>query len=891
MGIFHHEDKILKRAKKQADKVAALRDQFVAMSDAELAGKTREYRSRYQEGESLDALLPEVFAQVREGARRVLGLEPYYVQLLGGIILHGGDIAEMKTGEGKTLAATLPVCLNALTGKGVHVVTVNDYLARRDSEWMGKLYNFLGYTVGLAVRGNSNEEKQNAYLADITYGTNNEYGFDYLRDNMRVRKEDLVQRGLNYAIVDEVDSILIDEARTPLIISGAGDKSTEMYEVADRFVRTLTLETHYEVDEKKKTINLTEEGVHKAEAYFNVENLSDIENVTLNHHINQALRANYIMRRDIDYVVQNGEVLIVDEFTGRLMIGRRYSDGLHQAIEAKEKVKVERENRTLATITFQNYFRMYDKLAGMTGTAKTEEEEFQGIYDLAVVEIPTHKPMIREEKNDIVLPSVNSKFTAVVEEICEVHKTGRPLLVGTVSVENSEILSGMLKRRGVKHEVLNAKNHEKEAMIVAQAGKFEAVTIATNMAGRGTDILLGGNPDYIAKSEMRRQGYPDDMIYTASMLLETADPEVLAARQIYNHLYEAYKKQADIEHDEVVAVGGLYIIGTERHESRRIDNQLRGRSGRQGDPGASRFYVALEDDLMRLFGGERIRVMLERFSGGEDIPLEYGMITRQIRNAQKHIEERNYATRKHVLEYDDVMNKQREVIYGERRKVLLGEDLSENIATMLNSVIGGIAEAFCQETMPVGEWDIEGLMRSISGVIPKEHIQSFMEMDFSKMHAEEAKDSLLKAAKKVYADKEREVIQDGVDMREVERAVLLRMVDAKWMDHIDNMDQLRQGIGLRSYGQANPVIAFQKEGFDMFDEMVAAIERDTVRALFSLTKRSNVERKETMQPVSDNYSDGPQQALRRNIKKVGRNDPCPCGSGKKYKNCHGKDQA
>ncbi len=890
MGIFNREDKFLRKARKQADKVVALKERFVSLGDAALAQKTEEYRARCAAGESLDMLLPEVFAQVREGARRVLGMEPYYVQILGAIILHGGDIAEMKTGEGKTLAATMPVCLNALAGQGVHIVTVNDYLARRDSEWMGKLYNFLGYSVGLIVRGQTNEEKQKAYQADITYGTNNEFGFDYLRDNMKVRKGDLVQRALHYAIIDEVDSILIDEARTPLIISGAGDKSTELYELADQFVRTLHPETHFVTDEKQKTINLTEEGVRKAEAYFHVGNWSDMDNMTLGHHVNQALRANHIMRRDIDYVVQNDAVLIVDEFTGRLMLGRRYSNGLHQAIEAKEKVKVKRESRTLATITFQNFFRMYQKLAGMTGTAKTEEEEFEGIYDLAVVEIPTHKPMIRLDQNDIVLPTVKSKFAAVVEEISQVHATGRPLLVGTVSVENSEILSAMLSRKGIRHEVLNAKNHEKEALIVAQAGKFGAVTIATNMAGRGTDILLGGNPDYMAKSEMRRQGYTEDMIYTAAMLLETSDAEVLEARRIYTHLYEKFKEETDAEHEKVVSVGGLYVMGTERHESRRIDNQLRGRSGRQGDPGASRFYVALEDDLMRLFGGERIRMILERFSGGEDIPLEYKMITRQIEKAQKRIEARNYAARSHVLKFDDVMNKQREVIYGQCREVLMGADLSGNIAHMLETVIGGILDTFCPENAAQGQLDVEGLYRALQTIVPKERMQAFIESDMPALSAEEARAAALEMAKQAYAEKEREIAQAGLDMREVERVVLLRTVDTKWMDHIDNMDQLRQGIGLRSYGQADPVVAYQKEGFDMFDEMISSIEQDTLRLLFLVTPKSKVERQQTMQPLSDNYAGGAQSATVCRIKKVGRNDPCPCGSGKKYKNCHGKGQ-
>ncbi len=888
MGLFRREDKFLRNARKLADQVVAFKESMTALSDKELIAKTEEYKRRHGEGESLDALLPEVFAQVREASRRVLGQEHYYVQILGGIILHGGDIAEMKTGEGKTLAATLPVCLNALAGKGVHVVTVNDYLAKRDSEWMGKLYNFLGYSVGLIVRGRSNEEKQAAYQADITYGTNNEFGFDYLRDNMKVRGADLCQRGFYYAIVDEVDSILIDEARTPLIISGAGDKSTELYNIADKFAKNLRAEEDYTVDEKQKTVTLTEEGIEKAEKFFNVENLGDIENLTINHNINQALKARYIMRRDIDYVVQNGEVLIVDEFTGRLMIGRRYSDGLHQAIEAKEGVKVERESKTLATITFQNYFRMYEKLAGMTGTAKTEEAEFEGIYDIAVVEIPTHKPMIREDKNDIVLPAVKGKFEAVIEEICEVHETGQPILVGTVSVENSEILSALLKRRGVEHQVLNAKNHEKEAMIVAQAGQFGSVTIATNMAGRGTDILLGGNPDYMAKQEMRRQGYDEEMIYAASMHLDTEDSAILEARTIYNHLYGEYKIKTDADHERVVAAGGLYIIGTERHESRRIDNQLRGRSGRQGDPGASRFYVALEDDLMRLFGGERMKLLMERISGGETIPLEYGMITKQIERAQKRIEERNYNIRSHVLKYDDVMNKQREVIYGERLKVLMGEDLSETIKNMRDAVMESIAEAYIREDVSPEYWDAEGLANAVSELIPEE-LGTLSKEELLGKGAARVKELLLDFADRAYRAKEEMLTVDGLDMREVERAVLLKAVDLKWMDHIDNMDQLRQGIGLRSYGQTDPVMAYQKEGFDMFEEMVDSINKDTIKILFGLTKRSDTKRVQTLNPTTDNKGDGT-AVKKAAAKKVGRNDPCPCGSGKKYKNCHGRNE-
>ena len=891
MGLFHREDKFLRNARKQADKVEALREDFVKLSEEELAAKTEEFRARYEKGESLDDLLPEVFAQVREASRRVLGLEHYYVQLLGGIILHNGDIAEMKTGEGKTLVATLAACLNAIPKKGVHIVTVNDYLARRDSEWMGKLYNFLGYSVGLIVRDMTSEEKKAAYACDITYATNNELGFDYLRDNMKVSRDALVQRELNYAIIDEVDSILIDEARTPLIISGAGEKGTELYALADGFVRKLKEEEDYIVDEKAKTVNLTEEGVSKAEKYFKLENFADMENQELNHHIYQALRAHKTMRRDIDYVVQNGEVIIVDEFTGRLMIGRRYSDGLHQAIEAKEGVKVERESRTLATITFQNFFRMYKKLSGMTGTAKTEEAEFEGIYNLAVVQVPTHRPMIREDKNDIILPTVRAKFEAVIQEICEVHKTGRPILVGTVSVENSEILSGMLKRQGIRHEVLNAKNHEKEAMIIAQAGKYGAVTIATNMAGRGTDILLGGNPDYMAKSEMRRQGYDEDLIYTASMHLDTQDEQVLKARALYHELYEGYKKQTDAEHEKVVAAGGLYIIGTERHEARRIDNQLRGRSSRQGDPGASRFYVALEDDLMRLFGGERIRMIIEKISGGEDIPLEYGMMTRQIEKAQKRIEERNYKSRSQVLKYDDVMNQQREVIYAQRRRVLMGEDIRDTIKQMLRSTIEQIVAAHCPGEIPYSQWDLEALNLALHSVIPAAYLQPLTEDEVEKRRGKDIGALLLERAQAAYEKKSAELEEAGLDMREIERVVLLREVDSKWMEHIDNMDQLRDGIGLRAYGQTDPVVAYQKEGFDMFDEMISAIQQGTVQTLFRVTVRTKVERVQTMQPQSASHGGkgAEKPAQRRVAKKVGRNDPCPCGSGKKYKNCCGRN--
>ena len=892
MKLFKMEDKLLKKARKQADKVESLKPTFAAMSNAELRSKTDEYRKRFADGESLDDLLPEVFAQVREASRRVLGMEHFYVQILGGIVLHNGDIAEMKTGEGKTLVATLPACLNAITGKGVHVVTVNEYLAKRDSEWMGKLYNFLGFSVGLIARGMDNADKQHAYNCDIVYATNNELGFDYLRDNMVVYKERMVQRELNYAIVDEVDSILIDEARTPLIISGQGDKSTELYGIADSFAKKLIPEEHFMLDEKAKTANLTESGTAMAEKFFNVQNFSDIENTELNHHVYQALKANFLMKRDIDYVVQNGQVIIVDEFTGRLMIGRRYSEGLHQAIEAKEGVEVNRESKTLATITFQNFFRMYNKLSGMTGTAKTEEAEFTGIYGLAVVEIPTHKPMIREDLNDRIFPTIKGKFSAAVDEIVAVHYTGQPILVGTVSVENSEILSKMLKMRGIKHEVLNAKHHEKEAQIVAQAGKLGAVTIATNMAGRGTDILLGGNPDFMARKEMLKLEYSEEMILEAVSHADTDDEEILAARKVYSELLAKFKVDTDKEHDKVIEVGGLFIIGTERHESRRIDNQLRGRSGRQGDPGKSRFYIALEDDLMRLFGGERIKMIVERLGGGEEINLEYNMMTSQIEKAQKRIEQRNFETRSRVLQYDDVMNKQREVIYSQRRSVLMGNDISENIQDMIETVFSNICEAYCPSNLYPEEWDIRALTLALRDIMPECISSPFDGMNIVSLSSKEAKTHIMKLARSQYELKEREFTSQGFNMREIERIVLLKVVDEKWMDHIDDMDQLKQGIGLRAYGQTDPVVAFKKEGFDMFEQLIDSITLETVRRLYRVHITSKIERKQTANPTSASHgSDEPvNKTVKRTEKKVGRNDLCPCGSGRKYKNCCGKNE-
>lgn len=902
----------LKPVRKIADRVEALSGEFEKLSDAELVAKTQEFKKRYGDGEKLDDLLPEVFAQVREASWRVLGMKHFYEQILGGIVLHQGNIAEMKTGEGKTLVATLPAVLNAIPGKGVHIVTVNEYLARRDSEWMGKVFKFLGYTVGIVTREQDKKQKQKAYGCDIIYSTNNELGFDYLRDNMVIRREDLVQRELYYAVVDEVDSILVDEARTPLIISGAGDKGTDLYSRADKFVRKLRNEEDFDFDEKMKAINLSEEGVRKAEQFFNLENLSDIENTEISHHINQALKAHNMMLRDREYVVtEEGEVVIVDEFTGRLMIGRRYSDGLHQAIEAKEGVKVERESKTLATITFQNYFRMYKKLSGMTGTAKTEEEEFQGIYNLQVVEIPTHMPMVRKDENDTIYATKEGKFRAVVEEIAKIHATGQPVLVGTVSVADSEHVARLLVPKGVKHEVLNAKNHMREAQIIAQAGKKGAVTIATNMAGRGTDIILGGNADYMAQNDMRADGLEDEIIAQATSHAATDDAEILAARKLYTDLVAKHKKITDAEHDEVVALGGLYIIGTERHESRRIDNQLRGRSGRQGDPGTSRFYIALEDDLMRLFGGDRIKMIMERLSGGDDdMPLQYGMLSKQIENAQKRIEGNNFNIRKHVLQYDDVMNKQREVIYGQRRQVLMGDDLSENIKSMMNSLVGDAVEAYCPKSKYPEEWDWNDLRHFMARIFAIE-LPERSETQLEGLDQKEELEKLEKAVADAYALKEKELEGTQFTMRAIERMVLLRVVDSKWMDHIDNMDQFRRGIGLRALGQRDPINEYRMEGFEMFDEMVGSIREEAVTMLFHVKVESKVEQKEVenaranvdadgnpvMQisaqrksvPQRQSTNAGERPAPVRVEKTVGRNAPCPCGSGKKYKNCCGKD--
>ena len=893
-------DAQIKKLKPIVDSINALEPKYQAMTDDRLRETVQQLKERVQSGTSLDEVLPDTFALVREAAVRTLGQRPFDVQLLGGIVLHQGRIAEMRTGEGKTLTASLPAVLNALTGKGVHIVTVNDYLAKFQSEWMGKLYRFLGLSVGLIIHGVEPEDKQKAYAADITYGTNNEFGFDYLRDNMVTYKERMVQRELNFAIVDEVDSILIDEARTPLIISGRGDKSTELYARANQFVQRLREKVEedgpgdYEKDEKEKHITLTEDGVRKAEAFFGIDNLTDPENTTLHHHILSALRANVMMRRDVDYVVKDGQVIIVDEFTGRLMVGRRYSEGLHQAIEAKEHVKVERESKTLATITFQNYFRMYNKLSGMTGTAKTEEEEFQGIYSLDVVTIPTNRPMIRKDMNDSVYINRKTKYLAVVEEVVKRHATGQPVLVGTVSVEISEMLGKMLEHRGIPHEVLNAKFHEKEAEIVAQAGKKGAVTIATNMAGRGTDILLGGNAEFLARRQMRMAGYDEQLIEDAIGHNENVPQEVLDARKVFNQHMEKFSVETRKGHDEVVALGGLHIIGTERHESRRIDNQLRGRAGRQGDPGSSQFFISFEDDLMRLFGSDRFRPLLEKMDPDQEVKLEYGIVSKQIENAQKRVESRNYGIRKSVLQYDDVMNKQREIIYGQRRQVLDGADMQAEVANMRHTLIEEAVKRCAPDEAAVDHWDIDALADYL------EHL--CMDVGGTRKVFEEAggnitHESFIKALEKravaIYATREKMWADAQLDMREFERVSLLRAVDTRWMDHIDAMDQLRDGIGLRAIGHKDPINEYTIEGFDMFDEMIRLIQEDTTRRLyFTVVNRQANERTQVAQPTvaSHGGSGAPaQKAPAKSDKKVGRNDPCPCGSGKKYKNCCGKN--
>ncbi|QQY80086.1 preprotein translocase subunit SecA [Keratinibaculum paraultunense] len=895
-----YSDRELKRIEPLVNKIEALDEEMQNLSDEELQYKTIEFKERLNKGENLDDILPEAYAVVREASDRVLGMKHFRVQLMGGIILHQGRIAEMKTGEGKTLVATLPAYLNGLTGEGVHIVTVNDYLAKRDRQWMGKVYEFLGLTVGCIVHGMNNNERKMAYNCDITYGTNNEFGFDYLRDNMVIYKEEMVQRKLNYAIVDEVDSILIDEARTPLIISGRGEQSTELYKMADSFVKTLKGRVigpqeekkdpfdreikeevvDFIIDEKARSCNLTEKGIKKAESYFGLENLADPNNMEIAHHINQALKARYIMKRDIDYVVQNGEVIIVDEFTGRLMYGRRYSEGLHQAIEAKEGLNIKSESKTLATITFQNYFRMYEKLAGMTGTAKTEEAEFTEIYGMDVVEIPTNRPVIREDFPDVIYKTEEAKFRAIVEEIKQKHSTGQPILVGTISIEKSELLSKMLKKEGIPHQVLNAKYHEKEAEIVAQAGRFGAVTIATNMAGRGTDIVLGGNPEYLAKLDLKKKGYSEEIISVVDSFIETDDEEVLKAREKYKKLYEKHKEETDKNAKKVIEVGGLHIIGTERHESRRIDNQLRGRSGRQGDPGSSRFYISLEDDLMRLFGGDKIKDMVDSLNMPEDEPLEHKLLTKSIENAQKKVEGNNFAIRKHVLQYDDVMNKQREIIYGERKKVLEGENLREHILGMLKNIIENAVDMYTMQSKYPEEWDMAGLENYLVNLfLPKGALKI---KNIESLDRDTLVDKIYSIGKKIYEDKEQEIGEET--FREIERIILLQVVDSKWMDHIDAMDQLRQGIGLRAYGQEDPVRAYQIEGFDMFEEMNHSIQEDTIRYLFHVETPDKMERKRVAISMSEDKKSN--EPIVKG-KKIGRNDPCPCGSGKKYKKCCG----
>ena len=914
MGLFkklfgNYSTKEIKRIIPVRDKVLALEEEYSKLSDEELKAKTPWFKERLANGETLDDILPEAFAACREASWRVLGMKHFPVQILGGIVLHQGRIAEMKTGEGKTLVATLPAYLNALTGKGVHIVTVNDYLARRDSEWMGKVYRYMGLSVGLIIHEKDNDQRREAYNADITYGTNNEMGFDYLRDNMVPYKELKVQRGHVFAVVDEVDSILIDEARTPLIISGRGDRSTDLYRQANAFAKTLNMERIKEirsssrledtseqvsencdviVDEKARTAVLTQKGIAKAEKYFNLENLMDPSNITIQHHINQAIKAIGGMRRDVDYVVKDGQVLIVDEFTGRIMLGRRYNEGLHQAIEAKEGVKVEHESKTLATITFQNYFRLYEKLSGMTGTAMTESEEFQEIYSLDVVEIPTNKPMIRKDNDDLVYKTEPAKFAAVIDQIEECHKKGQPVLVGTVSIEKSEILSKLLKKRGIKHEVLNAKYHDKEAEIVAQAGKFGAVTIATNMAGRGTDIMLGGNAEFLAKSEMRRKGYSEELIAESTGFGDTDNPDIIEARKEFTELEKKYKDEIADEADQVRNAGGLCIIGTERHESRRIDNQLRGRSGRQGDPGESRFYLSLEDDLMRLFGGERVTTIMNTLKTPDDMPIEARMVSSVIEASQKRVESRNFASRKSVLRFDDVMNRQRELIYKQRDQVLDGEDLKPIILKMLDECINESIDFYCPKALGHDDWNIAGLREKFLGWLttPEDFTDGF--------DRDSVKDELIQRGHRIYDEREAAM---GVDeegqpiMRRLERMILLKMVDNKWMDHIDAMEELKRGIGLRSYGQQDPVVAFRQESYDMFDEMTTSIREDTVRLMMTLMPKSeeDTKRRQAAQiTATSGGSDGSEKGRTvRKGTKVGPNDPCPCGSGKKYKKCCG----
>lgn len=893
--------KEVKKIEKIVDRIEALDEDMQALTDDELRGKTEEFRARLKEGETLDDILPEAFAVCREGAWRSLGMKHFRVQLIGGVALHQGRIAEMKTGEGKTLVATLAAYLNALEGKGVHVVTVNDYLAKRDAEWMGRLYNFLGMTCGCVIHAVEGEERHKQYMADITYGTNNEFGFDYLRDNMVTYKEELTQRELNYAIVDEVDSILIDEARTPLIISGRGVDSSDMYRKANSFVKILTEDEDYKIEEKDNQIALTEEGVSQCEKYFGIENFSDPDNMELNHYVMQSLRANYLMKRDVDYIVSDGEILIVDEFTGRIMYGRRFSNGLHQAIEAKEGVKVRAESKTLATITLQNYFRMYGKLAGMTGTAKTEEDEFRDIYNMDVVVIPTNRPIKRVDADDVVYPTMKAKMNAIVDAVAEAHEKGQPVLVGTISIETSELISSLLVKRGIKHKVLNAKHHEKEAEIIADAGRLGAVTIATNMAGRGTDIILGGNPEFEAKRQMRLREYSAEQIAFASGFEKSDDAELNEARETYRALISEIKKERQSEQEEVKALGGLCIIGTERHESRRIDNQLRGRSGRQGDPGHTCFYLSLEDDLMRLFGGERMQRVVEKTGLGEDEAIAAGLLSKSIESAQKKVEGKNFGIRKYVLQYDNVMNRQREIIYDQRRMVLDGEDLKSYIRSMTEEIIDAIIDPVVLESKNPAEWNLNKAWEDLGRITSRFNgMLSYTDEQLAALDEDTLREDVKACFAKLYDEKEAEI--GAEQMREVERMIMLRVVDNRWMDHIDAMDQLKNGIGLRAIGQQDPAQAYAKEGFDMFDEMIADIREETVRFCYNVTVTTRTERRRTTSGTAskedyvDNTSGGPaaapkaektgkQETVVRNEPKIGRNDPCPCGSGKKYKNC------
>ncbi len=914
MGLFKtYSEKEVKRVMPIVKKINEMEDEMSKLSDHELRQKTDYFKKQLADGKTLNDILPEAFAVVREASKRVLGMRHFDVQLIGGIILHQGRIAEMKTGEGKTLVATLPVYLNALEGKGVHVITVNDYLAKRDSEWMGKLYKFLGLSVGLVIAGMGPKAKQEAYAADVTYGTNNEFGFDYLRDNMVIYKNQLVQRGLHYAIVDEIDSILIDEARTPLIISGRANQSSDLYKKADSFVRKLTPKViveedvkdfeqaednekyDYIVDLKAKSASLTQKGIKKAEEAFNLENFNDLENSTLVHHVNQALRAHGVMKKDIDYIVKDGEVLIVDEFTGRIMYGRRYNNGLHQAIEAKEHVKIADESKTLATITFQNYFRMYDKLSGMTGTAMTEEAEFEEIYNLDVVAIPTNKPMIRKDENDVIYKNEKAKFNAIVKSIKESHEKGQPVLVGTVSIEKSEKLSSLLRKEGIKHEVLNAKYHEKEAEIIAQAGKFGAVTIATNMAGRGTDIILGGNSEFLAKQEMRKNKVPHEIIEEANTYYETDDQEILKAREEFNKLVKKYNDEIKEEKEKVINAGGLKIIGTERHESRRIDNQLRGRAGRQGDIGESKFYIALDDDLMKIFGGDTITKVYNTLGADENMPIDSRIISKAVENAQKKVEGRNFSIRKNVLKYDDVMNAQREIIYGQRKEVLDGENIHDSIMSMISAVAEAMVNMYVEDEK--GNVNVESLNQDILNTYGIDMLDFIKE---NSSDSDKILEELEKRANEKYAQKEEEIGSD--DMRELERIVMLKVVDEKWMNHIDNMDELKNGIGLRAYGQQDPVVKYRIEGMDMFEEMISDIKVDVTKILMNIRQQAENKRQETVKITGaaleaihsvdggEKIGTDVDRTIRNEGPKVGRNDKCPCGSGKKYKNCCGRNK-